>query len=300
MPTSASRSCLCLLLPLAMALLSVPVQARTVYEVEVIVFENLEVPAEPGERWHPDVIVPRFDRTVAFEPEDPVGGAFVDALPADFAELSADEHRLEEQRRRLEDSERYRVLRHAAWRQPALEPDEAVSLRIRAGEPMEVAVPLRGTGPLAAPMRIEEILMQGSRDNAEPSDGAIDSAPGGTMRAGTRRLSVYPLDGTVRIDVRRYVHVSADLYYTVPVEWTAAPADPEDAETRVGTGETGEGNGTAAAGTALGRDLATGPDGQPVLSYPFRQHRRMRSRELHYLDHPVIGMLVLVTPRTTD
>ncbi len=28
----------------------------------------------------------------------------------------------------------------------------------------------------------------------------------------------------------------------------------------------------------------------------FKQHRKMRSRELHYLDHPVFGMLIQITP----
>ena len=30
--------------------------------------------------------------------------------------------------------------------------------------------------------------------------------------------------------------------------------------------------------------------------YLFKQNRKMRSRELHYLDNPVFGMLVYVTP----
>ena len=35
---------------------------------------------------------------------------------------------------------------------------------------------------------------------------------------------------------------------------------------------------------------------QPVVYRHKQVRRRMRSRELHYLDNPVIGMLVLITP----
>ena len=31
-------------------------------------------------------------------------------------------------------------------------------------------------------------------------------------------------------------------------------------------------------------------------SYHFNEHRRMRSRELHYIDHPLLGMLIEITP----
>ena len=30
-----------------------------------------------------------------------------------------------------------------------------------------------------------------------------------------------------------------------------------------------------------------------------RQHRRMRSNELHYIDHPLFGLLVRITPYET-
>jgi hypothetical protein len=43
--------------------------------------------------------------------------------------------------------------------------------------------------------------------------------------------------------------------------------------------------------------MARDREGRAVLSYPFEQRRRMRSGELHYLDHPALGILVLVEPR---
>ncbi|MCB1762477.1 MAG: peptidoglycan binding protein CsiV [Gammaproteobacteria bacterium] len=43
------------------------------------------------------------------------------------------------------------------------------------------------------------------------------------------------------------------------------------------------------------------PEGSAALpgryqSYRFEEHRRMRSKEVHYIDHPLMGMLILITP----
>ena len=35
---------------------------------------------------------------------------------------------------------------------------------------------------------------------------------------------------------------------------------------------------------------------EKLFNYPLRQSRRMRSTELHYFDHPLFGMLIMITP----
>lgn len=331
-------------------LAALPAHARTTYDVEIIVFENVDVPADQRERWRPDVVIPRFDRTVDFARDDqpldseplttednigatygsagsendgepgraPISAAMLMDPPDGFARFDTDDYRLADMRNSLTRSPRYRVLRHMGWRQPALEPDEALSLRVRAGEPMTVRVPVSDVGRLAQPVRIEEILAEatsGSReDEVDANDDAAAEADVGVanglsgaerellQHAGllprTREVSVYPLDGTVRIEVRRYLHVHTDLYLTAPVDFGDAAIRSVDADTSAAAGD--DDSGTAVAGTALTRDISTLTDGQPVLSYPFRQHRRMRSREVHYIDHPIISMIVLVTPRESD
>ncbi len=57
-----------------------------------------------------------------------------------------------------------------------------------------------------------------------------------------------PLDGTIQVSVKRYLHVDLDLL------------------------------------------LKTG------RSYRLKTSRRMRSKEIHYIDHPMMGVLVLITP----
>jgi len=39
---------------------------------------------------------------------------------------------------------------------------------------------------------------------------------------------------------------------------------------------------------------------EKLFNYPLRQSRRMRSKELHYFDHPLFGMLIMITPYEKD
>ena len=75
------------------------------------------------------------------------------------------------------------------------------------------------------------------------------------------------LEGSVRVVLGRYLHVYTDLVFRKPL---TTMAYDETTETLVPM--------------------------QSLQSIPVREWRRMRSRELHYLDHPVLGMLVKITP----
>jgi len=41
-------------------------------------------------------------------------------------------------------------------------------------------------------------------------------------------------------------------------------------------------------------------DTSPYRNYPIRFHRKMRSKELHYIDHPLVGILIMALPVKTD
>jgi hypothetical protein len=72
------------------------------------------------------------------------------------------------------------------------------------------------------------------------------------------------VDGVVRVAVERYLHLDLDLRLHLPA--TAAQA--------------------------------TSPEyGVPEIR--LRQQRRMRSKELHYIDHPRFGVIALITPYET-
>jgi hypothetical protein len=71
------------------------------------------------------------------------------------------------------------------------------------------------------------------------------------------------VDGLVRVAVERYLHLDLDLKLHLPA--SAAQASSDDYE-------------------------------YGVAEIRLRQQRRMRSKELHYFDHPRFGVIALITP----
>lgn len=133
----------------------------------------------------------------------------------------------------------YEVLYHRTWTQPLTSRSQAQPLRIRAGELLTLPPQVRVTNQSAA---------QASQMDKDGAAQAADAA---------RPLRVYPLDGTITLDIARYLHLRTELYYTQP-----------------------------------------NPSAQQAASYltvDMRQSRRMRGGELHYLDHPLFGLLIKLT-----
>jgi len=257
-------------------------------------------------------------------------GASGDGPLAEFRALQAEDGSLGQAVAKLTDAEGYEVLRHLRWRQPATSPREARPLRVSAGERLSLSVPERGYRQPQALGVVDEAVApvadaEGSDDQAaaaatlsdEEDDPANRAAPEGDQQAddapdsgistGTpfgsgmfaakrRDVTVQALDGTVTLVVSRYLHLHADLHYTKPVDWRAEVGATRSAPRRidnVDSGDKGEGESVERRRVAMARD----DEGRAVLSYPFEQRRRMRSGELHYLDHPVLGVLVIVQPR---
>jgi hypothetical protein len=102
------------------------------------------------------------------------------------------------------------------------------------------------------------------------------------------------IEGTLAITVGRFLHVAAELWYQPD------PADgPQDSTRSGGSGgwfslTDGSSRDTAVlAGIPFDFDDAVDPElPYQVLS----EVRRMRSGELHYLDHPSFGVLIRVDP----
>ena len=70
------------------------------------------------------------------------------------------------------------------------------------------------------------------------------------------------VNGLARVAVERYLHLDLDLRLHLPASATQA----------------------------------TSPEEYGVPEIRLRQQRRMRSKELHYFDHPRFGVIALITP----
>lgn len=218
------------LLALLLLAVATPVWAID-YKIELIVFANTEPQAFHSEQWAMEVEPPAMDDAL-----DVFGGQ----RRSGFMPLANGD--LTEARQLLDNSERFEVLKHVVWQQPGLAADEAIPVRIHGGQDF---------GP-QYPERMEPHLEVGE-------DGNIVEIPG------PDRLE--QLDGTVRVELGRFLHVYTDLLLRKPV--VLEQVDPETQQT-----------------------VQT----PALLDIPMREHRRMRSRELHYIDHPLLGVLVQITP----
>lgn len=109
------------------------------------------------------------------------------------------------------------------------------------------------------------------------------------------------LDGTVRIRVSRYLHLDTDLVLREQF-FPATTATMEIEPNQVRAEQSG-------ATSVEDRPNLQTPDFRveqkqekpatlaPALQlYRISEHRRIRSNELHYLDHPRFGMIIKVSP----
>ena len=123
------------------------------------------------------------------------------------------------------------------------------------------------------------LLWRGRWTQPVPPRGAAEPL---LVQAGRRGETVHELEGTFDITLGRYLHFRARLWFrSPPVSRTVAGFDPESP--RSADPGTGEENNAPAAG---------GPTPYMVLE----ESRVMRSGTLHYLDHPVLGVLVRADP----
>ena len=116
----------------------------------------------------------------------------------------------------------------------------------------------------------------------------------------------HELEGTINISVERYLHINTNLWYStftsnaggVDNPWPQLPTVPVSLATAQDTNlEPLDGS---PSGKTYSFDNQFQADNGNLYSVErtvtLRQHRRMRSNELHYIDHPLLGMLVKVTP----
>jgi hypothetical protein len=125
-------------------------------------------------------------------------------------------------------SSRYRVLRHLAWRQPGLDEESAIAVRMSIGNQTTIYLPESSRG-------YDQFIPASLTPSAERP----------------RIASTFTVNGTIKIRLGRFLHMETLLVFTDP--------------------ETGEG-------------------------FRLAQNRKMRSRELHYIDNPRFGILTRILP----
>jgi hypothetical protein len=192
--------------------------------------------------------------------------------------LGVDNFRLMDVVARLIESPRYDLLLHAAWRQPGLEREQVMPVWVRGGR-------IFGIEYTSIDSSIDMF------DNNTANDVAAGEAKTfefdeQTLKQQKLKLQeqksllppphdgLYELEGKVTVALSRYLHTYTDLVLRRP----RLSEDTLD---------------NAAEQTYLQAHLA---DTRILNNHLMREHRRMRSKNLHYIDNPEFGMLILITP----
>jgi hypothetical protein len=244
--------------------LAQPALAEDWYEVELIVFRH-DGPAAGGtETWPADPGRP--DVEAALPLREPAPGAL---LP--LTRLEPNPARLANTYDALRRSPRYEPLGYWAWIQPGFERGTEPAVRIMLGEP-----PVAPSLPTDA----QGFPLLGAASEAPP-----EKPP----------LSV-PLDGVMKLGLSRYLYATLDLVFRPEgaqprlLQPPRAPPVPTDAPDAAAASLPVE---------AAVEDAASGAGAAPpeFLGFRMTETRRLRSREIHYFDHPLFGAILLVTPR---
>ena len=276
----------------ATAILFNPVQAAKEkaeipwYEVEVIIFANQQKHAADTETWSEDVSTAGYDYILdlALPGSSPIrpklppvnAEAAKSNIPVSDAGdvygngayelLNKDFFQLTSIAQRIDSSSQYDVVLHLAWRQPTFDEDKAIPVFVF----NDMLQRDRAPEPIANP---------GFNPGYDFYVNGLEAGP-----------NYHWLSGTLKLSVSRYLHLESDLHIkmrTTRQEVIEESPPPE-------SGGFGSFFGVSKEPTPIMIE-------RPVLQdYRLFETRRMRSKEIHYFDHPLMGIVVKVTPYELD
>ncbi|MGV2990120.1 peptidoglycan binding protein CsiV [Vibrio sp. E150_011] len=260
------------LIPLLLLLVSMPSLAQRQFDIEVIIFKRAVNPEKVNESWPNDLTQIDFKRSGAMNDANYRASKGVKMLP-----YSA--YQLNDEVAKLKKHAGYSVLLHKAWRQGDQGKASAPSFHIRAGKDYSSTFNTNGS-------------VKGSNDNqSSPVDGVTEVAIDKPL---------YELDGKLQIYVQHYLYAEAQLDLKSPSSKEVVIAGPtpiQESDTELmaplATGDASEPDNNVIAGNLQEVEVQT--EVQTFLkNYRLDQKRRMRSNETHYLDHPLLGMIIQV------
>ncbi len=262
-------------LALFTSLLLLPLSALAAdrwYEVEVIVFAQINGDWN-AEHWPDNDAV-----TLSLDEAVPAPNTITTPMAMSASASNAQEllrlaavppaqYKLLDVYRSLTRSKNYRPVLHTAWRQPIGTGKGNVKIRIAGGKDYASRYGLNGA-----------LLSNGS-----------DPATAG----------LWEIDGQLSLTASQFLHADAELVFRRPVVATVAATAATTTGTVAATAPTvGTGGPVPAPGTVTAT-VPTDPalvDEDRLQFFKLAQKRRLKSNELHYFDHPMFGLLIVLRP----
>ncbi|MFD2179698.1 peptidoglycan binding protein CsiV [Veronia pacifica] len=254
------------ILGILLCLLSWSAVAERQFDVEVIVFKRNQNPDMVKESW------PEQTPAINFSGSVPASNS-ASMLIHDLQVLPKNKWRLNGVYKKLANHAGFQPLIHVAWRQGDAGRAKMPPIRLTAGRNYDSEYYADGT-PIAAGGAFTQV-----------SDGT-DSEPS--------RGPLFTLDGTIRVYVQHYLFIETDLRLREPGERKQLSAVNEILQSEAPEGTTvitGVEDESTQGLTQLEKTYSVD---KFLRSFSFIQKRRMRSGEIHYLDHPLMGLIIQV------
>lgn len=247
------------LIPLLLLLVSLPSLAQRQFDIEVIIFKRAVDAEKVNESWSNTLPEISLERVGSFQDTQYTSNKGVQMLPDS-------EYKLIPQKDKLRKHAGFEVLMHTAWRQGDQGKSSAPVFHIQAGR---------------------DFSKDFNADGTEKGSLAIDTT--NRFREETIDKPLYELDGKLQIYVQHYLYAETTLDLKAPsVREVTLQEQPIELDTQVSGAD---------SNVQVGNLTEISPTVQVekfLKSYRMDQKRRMRSTETHYLDHPLLGMVIQV------
>ncbi|KAB0481531.1 peptidoglycan binding protein CsiV [Vibrio sp. IB15] len=246
------------LIPLLLLFVSLPSLAQRQFDIEVIIFKRAVDAEKVNESWPNTQPKISLERVGSFQDTQYRASKGVKMLPYS-------EYKLTPQKDKLKQHAGFEVLMHTAWRQGDQGKSSAPVFHIQAGK---------------------DFSKQFNADGSEK--GAVTASADGFQEE-TIDKPLYELDGKLQIYVQHYLYAETTLDLKAPsVREVTLQEQQIELDSPVSGAESNVqvGNLTEISPTVQVEEF--------LKSYRMDQKRRMRSTETHYLDHPLLGMVIQV------
>lgn len=291
------------------------------FQVELFVFANTDPSGELSELWpddlglqYPEQLYQLLDQVPLTENSEGTDGDQIDtdanpdqednpkaSGPKAFLKLPADQHQLTDIVKRISARRNYRFLMHESWLQPMQTRDTSIPILIRAGEQFDEHFELEGSIKISVERYLHiytDLWLSRfiNKDNvADVLWPALPTPPKRILNAEQDEsisALVVSIDGSASSSATNSFS-SGDLSFTdlnqATIDSSAATAP---LLATIDTGKTFDNNFQSYQSFFDFEQRYFRAERTATM----RQNRRMRSNELHYIDHPLMGLLIKIMP----
>lgn len=236
--------------------------AERQFDIELIVFKRAVDPEQVSETW--PTALPAIDDSSAGEFWD---ATYLEEKKASDLSTEKENFQLTDQAGKLINHAGFEVLLHRVWRQGDEGKKAAPKFHIRAGK---------------------DYSKEFNRDGSEKIQFAdMTDANGEPLTEQTIDNPLYELDGVIQVYVQHYLFLEAQLDLKAPGIREVVLEDKQLELSETESDDT----------VQIGNFEQISPTVQVerfLKSYRLDQKRRMRSSETHYIDHPLMGIIIQV------